>query len=326
MAGRFRQQIDRLLPQQPDVAQNAALQERIGQAAKYFSEKTETLILAPLAKADLDIDNKTVKKQLREAVTRLADEARIKYESLYVCLTGFDLTNFLRARAIAAIEKEKPNESPKFSPIDSKTIAHPVLFDRLRAWRREKAAELEKPSYIIFSQKALYELVHYLPTDEKALLQINGIGAKKIESFGSDIIKIVKAYCDENGVTHESEIPFRHAPLPVESKPPKDDTRRISLNLFREKISKIIDEIAVERALTRQTIENHLAHFIAGGELDAKLFLPAGKLEKIVDYFRKTGNTSLSEAKAALDDDVSYGELHVARAYFGFLENKDREE
>ncbi|MDR1098733.1 MAG: HRDC domain-containing protein, partial [Tannerella sp.] len=322
MAGRFRQQIDRLLPQQPDVAQNAALQERIGQAANYFSGKTETLILAPLAKADLDIDNKVVKKQLCDAVTRLADEARIKYESLQACLTGFDLTNLLHARALAAIEKDKPDKSPKFSPIDNETVEHPVLFDRLRAWRREKAAELEKPPFVVFSQKALYELVHYLPTDGKALLQINGIGAKKIESFGADIIQIIQAYCDENGVTPS----LQALPLPAELKPPKEDTRRISLNLFRGKVSKILDEIAAERALTRQTIEQHLAHFIAGGELDAKLFLPADKLETIVDHFRQTDNTSLSEAKAALGDDVSYGDLHIAWAYFKFLEDRNKQE
>ncbi|MDR2680870.1 MAG: AAA family ATPase, partial [Tannerella sp.] len=260
MADRFRQQIDRLLPQQPDVAQNAALQERVGQAAKYFSGKTETLILVPLARVDLDIDNKVVKKQLRDAVTRLTDEARIKRESLQACLTGFDLTNMLRARALATIEKDRPDESPKSPPIDSETTAHPVLFERLRTWRREKAAELEKPSYIVFSQKALYELSHYLPADEKALLQINGIGAKKIEQFGADIIQIIRAYCDENGVTPGVEKPLRPTPSPAEPKPkpPKEDTRRISLNLFREKVRKILDEIAAERALTRQTVESHL--------------------------------------------------------------------
>jgi hypothetical protein len=323
MADRFRQQIDRLLPQQPDVTQNAALQERVGQAAKYFSEKTKALILEPLAGADLDIDNKAVKKQLRDAVANLTDEARIKYKSLQACLTGFNLTNLLRARALATIEKDKPDESQKFLPADSDTIEHPVLFDRLRTWRKEKAAELERSAFVVFSQKALYELAHYLPADENALLQINGIGAKKIETFGADIIKIIKTYCDENGVT-----PSRQVPLPAElkSKPPKEDTRSISFHLFREKISKILDEIADERVLMRQTIETHLAHFVATGELDAKLLLPTDKLELIVDHFRKTDNPSLSEAKAALGDDVSYGDLHVAWAYFTLLEDKDKQE
>ncbi|MDR1330783.1 MAG: HRDC domain-containing protein [Tannerella sp.] len=323
---RFRQQVDRLLAQQPDVAQNAALQERIAQAARYFSEKTETLILAPLARADLDVDNKAVKKQLRDAAARLSGEAQAKYGSLCACLTGFDLAEFLHAKALAAIEKDRPGDGPKASPADGDTIEHPVLFERLRAWRRDRAAELEQPSYIVFSQKALYELAHYLPTDTKALMQINGIGAKKIERFGADIIEIIRDYCDESGATGAAEIPFQPSAPPEKPASRGEDTRRVSLDLFREKAGKIVDEIAAERSLTRQTVEGHLTHFIAEGELDAKTFLAADRLERIIDCFRETGGESLSAAKTALGDDVSYEELHIARAHLMFLENRERRE
>ncbi|MDR1408010.1 MAG: HRDC domain-containing protein [Tannerella sp.] len=279
----------------------------------------ETLILVPLAKTDLDVDNKAVKKQLRDAVHRLEDDARLRYESLRACLTGFHLTAFLQARAIAAIEKEKPaGETAGFSPADSDAITHPALFDQLRAWRREKAGEMETPPYAVFSQKALYELSHYLPADEKSLLKINGIGAKKVERFGADILKIIRDYCAGNGITDEAKTAF--SPPPSKHAPPGDDTRRISLNLLREKTDRIIDEIAAERALTRQTVENHLSHFIAEGELDARLFLPPEKLEKIIDCFRRTPDANLSTVKTALGDDVSYGELHLARAHLRFTE------
>ncbi|MDR2119517.1 MAG: HRDC domain-containing protein [Tannerella sp.] len=329
MGDRFRKQIDRLLPQQPDIERNDALQERIGHAAKYFSGKMAELILDPLARADLDIDNKTVKKQLCNVVNRLEEDAQVKYKSLCACFGGFNLSEFLHARATAAIQKEKPKEVRKFSAIDSETVDHPVLFDILRAWRMEKAAELDQPPYAVFSQKALYELVHYLPTDSKSLLQIHGIGEKKVERFGADIIEIVRAYCEENGMAKDG-IPFsnREKP-PAESlpkpKPPAEDTRRISFDLFRRKAAGIVDEIASERDLTRQTVEGHLAHFIAAGELDAKILLPAEKLEKIVDYFRSTDITNLSDAKAALGDDVSYGDLHLGRAHFEYLETKQRQ-
>ncbi|MDR0758394.1 MAG: HRDC domain-containing protein [Tannerella sp.] len=223
---------------------------------------------------------------------------------------------------MAAIQKEKPKEIRKFSAVDSETIAHPVLFDRLRAWRMAKASELNVPPYGIFSQKALYELVHYLPMDNRSLQQINGIGAKKVEHFGAGIIEIVSTYCQENGIEKDGILYFNEKGQSVESshKPPKEDTRRVSLNLFREKADRIIDEIASERALTRHTVADHLTHFIAEGELDARALIAVEKLEKMIDCLRTSNTASLSAAKTALGDSVSYEELHIAQAHLKFLE------
>ncbi|MDR1631283.1 MAG: HRDC domain-containing protein [Dysgonamonadaceae bacterium] len=210
VADKFQTQIKQLLPQQPNVEQNDALQIRIGKAAGYFSEKIKTIILDVLPKADLDIDNKTVKKQLKDAVKRFENDAQIKYESLKACLNGFCLKDLLQAKATAAIEKAKPKETVKKETdnketaptvvLDNENISHPVLFNQLRLWRMARATELTVPAYVIFSQKALYELVHFLPTDKKSLLKINGIGEKKITQFGQEIIEIIQEYCEEKGI------------------------------------------------------------------------------------------------------------------------------
>ncbi|MDR2843510.1 MAG: AAA family ATPase [Candidatus Symbiothrix sp.] len=200
VADKFQAQINRLLPPQPDVEQNTALQERIGPAAVYFSAKTQTLLLDVLSKADLDIDNKAVKKQLNDAVNRLEEDARIKYESLKACSSGFRLMDLLQAKAIASIEKTKPKEARKFSALENEEIVHPILFNRLRTWRTVKSVEMNVPAYGIFSQKALYELVNYLPVEGKTLAQINGIGPKKLQQFGAEIIEIIQEYCNEQKI------------------------------------------------------------------------------------------------------------------------------
>ena len=197
VADRFHPQIHRLLLQQSDVEHNTALQERIASAAGYFSEKIKSLILDVVSKADLDIDSKAVKKQLHDAVNRLETDARIKYESLIACLSGFRLSSLLKAKAEAAIEKEKPKESRPPDPVTGEDMAHPVLFNRLRAWRMEKSAEMNVPPYAVFSQRALYEMVHYLPMNRKDLLKINGIGQKKLTQFGEDIMNIIQTYCEK---------------------------------------------------------------------------------------------------------------------------------
>ncbi|MDR3236704.1 MAG: HRDC domain-containing protein [Prevotellaceae bacterium] len=324
VADRFHRQMNQLLMQQPDAEQNTALQSRIRQASAYFSEKIKTLILDPLGSVDLDLDNKAVKKQLTDVAAHLENDARLKYDSLCACLSGFDLSKFLHAKAIAAIQKEKvktkektketPRENRNSPAVESTDIAHPVLFQQLRSWRMEKATELNMPPYIIFSQKALYELIQYMPTNRKSLLQINGIGQVKFEKFGADIIEIIRKYCDENGV-EKVEIPFKESPFP---KTPKGDTRLVSLNLF--KAGKTIAEIAAERQLSTNTIEGHLASYVSQGNLDAKLLIAQDKLDTIVRYFRETDNRySLSEAKNTLGDDVSYSELRIGLAHFWFL-------
>jgi hypothetical protein len=196
VADKFQLQIQQLLPQQPDVEQNAALQIRIGKAAAYFSEKIQTIILDVLSKADLDMDNKAVKKQLNEAVSRFESDARIRRESLIACLDGFCLRDLLQAKAVAAINKTKPKETNKPVVIYNENIPHQALFNQLRSWRMEKATELGVPAFGVFSQKALYEMVHYLPTDQKSILKINGIGQKKMTQFGAEIIEIIRAYSE----------------------------------------------------------------------------------------------------------------------------------
>ena len=200
VADKFQSQIKQLLPQQPDVEQNTVLQIRIGKAAGYFSEKIKTIIFDALDKADLDIDNKTVKKQLNDAVNRFENDARIKRESLMACLNGFCLKELLQAKAVAAIEKAKPKKAREVVTMDDENIPHPELFNLLRSWRMAKATELGLPAFSVFSQKALYEMVNYLPINKKSLLKITGIGEKKTTQFGSEIIEVIQEYCEEKRI------------------------------------------------------------------------------------------------------------------------------
>jgi hypothetical protein len=311
VSDRFHTQINRLLQQQPDVEQNPVLQERIGQAAGYFSEKIKTHILDVISKVDLDIDNKAAKKQLDDAATRLEEETRIKQQCLIACRSGFHLTSLLQAKAVATIEKAKPKENRKFTALDNEDISHPILFNHLRSWRIAKATDLGVPAFGVFSQKTLFELVNYLPTDEKRLMQINGIGQKKASQFGMEIIEIIRKYCDEAGV-EQPEIPSKAAK--AESKPPKTDTKLLSFNLFKE--GKSIAEIAESRQLTPNTIEGHLAYYVSQGEIDVLQLISSDKLDKITDYFKKSGINNLATAKEALGSEISYGELHLALAHF----------
>jgi ATP-dependent exoDNAse (exonuclease V) alpha subunit len=72
------------------------------------------------------------------------------------------------------------------------TPADPELFERLRAWRAELARAQNLPPYIIAHDKTLMALSGAKPQTEQELLRVPGFGPKKAETYGPDILRIVR--------------------------------------------------------------------------------------------------------------------------------------
>ncbi|MDR1679848.1 MAG: helix-turn-helix domain-containing protein [Prevotellaceae bacterium] len=320
VAEKFHAQIATLLITQADVEQNEALQERIGKAAGYFGEKIKTVINEELMRVDLDIDNKSLRKQLNDAVARLEDELRVKRLCLAACERGFAVKLLLDTRAIAVLEKSKVKDVAKYAETKNleHNIEHQELFNMLRSWRSAKADELNVENYMIFSQKSLYEMVEYLPQSGEDLKRINGMGNKKVSQFGADIIEIIADYCERKGITPPQHIPLKKKS--TEAKKPKENTKDISFELYKQ--GKTITEIAAERGMIASTIEGHLAHFVSTGDLAVSLFVGDEKLRRISDYFHTAGSRSLSPAREALGNDVSYTELRMVANHLDYLANQ----
>lgn len=312
VAEKFQNQINQLIEVQPDVEQNSKLQERISKAAAYFEEKLNAIVVDGLAKSDLDVDNKNLRKQISNTTSRLLEETETKLAGFEVCKTGFNVKNLLDAQAKAQIDYNQPaaKKQKVKEVLDTDNVPHPQLYSLLRSWRYEKASELHVPVYMVFSQKALIEMVNYLPTDARSLQFINGMGAKKIEQFGADIVQMIQYYCDENNI-EKGEIPLKANPK--KPKGPKIDSKKASFVLFKS--GKTIAEIAQERGFAASTIESHLAHYVGLGELDVKQFLNEEKLKKIVEYFKSVKNRGFNEAKSHFGDEVSYSELRMGLSY-----------
>ncbi|HZC53203.1 MAG TPA: ATP-dependent DNA helicase UvrD2, partial [Mycobacterium sp.] len=67
------------------------------------------------------------------------------------------------------------------------------LLLQLKAWRLDLAREQKVPPYIVFSDNTLIAIAEALPTDEAALVAIPGIGARKLEQYGPDVLELVRA-------------------------------------------------------------------------------------------------------------------------------------
>jgi ATP-dependent DNA helicase RecQ len=68
------------------------------------------------------------------------------------------------------------------------------LFERLRAWRLERAREESVPAYVVFSDKTLREMAAVKPADALELAAVNGVGPAKIERYGTEVLDLVAAF------------------------------------------------------------------------------------------------------------------------------------
>ena len=68
------------------------------------------------------------------------------------------------------------------------------LFEALREKRKELASELGVPPYIIFGDKTLKHLAHLKPQDKDDMLEVNGVGEKKFNSFGEEFLAVIEEY------------------------------------------------------------------------------------------------------------------------------------
>ena len=65
---------------------------------------------------------------------------------------------------------------------------------------RDKAKEMALPHYMILPQKTMVSLVNFLPQSLQTLKQIRGIGKKKTEKYGEELLDLIVSYCTEKDI------------------------------------------------------------------------------------------------------------------------------
>jgi DNA helicase II / ATP-dependent DNA helicase PcrA len=66
------------------------------------------------------------------------------------------------------------------------------LLGELKDWRLRTSKEMSVPAYVVFTDNTLIAIAETLPSDDAALVAIPGIGARKLEQFGPDVLELVR--------------------------------------------------------------------------------------------------------------------------------------
>ena len=105
---------------------------------------------------------------------------------------------------------------------------------------------------------------------------------------------------------------------PKEKRAPKGETVRITLELFKQ--GKSAEVIAMERNLSPNTIESHLAQLVGLGEVLITQIVSDDKIDQIKAACLREPNASLTDLKKKLSDDISFGEIKAVQAHMRLSE------
>lgn len=144
------------------------------------------------------INDKYAPKEIKERLVK-ADQIIECIKRLEEKREAFRFEKDIKASADAYLEMniEKPllkinfEEEKDSIPEVSRVIDKDKIKSELKKYRLQKSKELKYKPYFIFNDATLEEILTLTPTSPNGLKKISGFADKKIEMYGTDIIKII---------------------------------------------------------------------------------------------------------------------------------------
>ena len=172
------------------------------------------------------------------------------------------------------------------------------LREFLREWRRETASGQNVPAYVVMHDTTLDEICRVRPGSLAALLHITGIGERKAELYGRQILDALKRF--RNGA---------RAAAADKKITPSEET------IFLIQQGKTLDEIAVIRGRRRSTIVSLVSDLVGRGLLEFQNSWVEEDRQKQIEAVAANLNLErFSPIKEALPPDFTYDEIRLVVA------------
>src|SRR5579864_81819 len=207
-----------------------------------------------------------------------------------------------KSRSVAPVSPsaKRPWESPSPAPRQPQEALEvdPDLREFLREWRRETASGQNVPAYVVMHDTTLDEICRVRPGSLAALLHITGIGERKAELYGRQILDALKRF--RNGA---------RAAAAEKKVTPSEETN------FLIQQGKTLDEIAMIRGRRRSTIVSMVSDLVVRGLLEFQnSWVEEGRQKQIEAVAANLNLERFSPIKEALPPDFTYDEIRLVVA------------
>lgn len=167
-----------------------------------------------------------------------------------------------------------------------------LLFEELRAFRKEIAAKNKVPAYVIFHDATLKEIATIQPSNKSELLAVQGMGKVKYERFGEEILALINVHGGK--------------------KTKKQSTTLQTLELYNQGLS--VEEICQQRNLSPNTVFGHLCKlFEDDHHIDLNKFVTEYEVSQVKEARKAQKNTNqLRPIYDQLKGNVEYHKIALA--------------
>ena len=202
----------------------------------------------------------------------------------------------------AAVQEKKKEAIKRETEVKpSRERLRDELFDLLRELRRKLAQERGIPPYLVFSDASLEEMAAKRPITDEDMMNVNGVGERKMVLFGSQFMEVVRDFVrtkTDGGAAVTGSTYLK------------------TLDFYQKGMSP--EEIAKERAVSAITIYSHLAYLYEKGEnIDLKKYVNKEEIVQVLDILQLMEEPyQLKPIFDALKEQVEYHKIRLALAYY----------
>jgi ATP-dependent DNA helicase RecQ len=221
-----------------------------------------------------------------------------KWETCAACDVCGSAAEWMAAPVGGVIYANKESRVLPMSTTGAST-ADAELREYLREWRRMTAKEQSVPAFVVLHDTTLEEICVRRPSSIADLRSITGIGERKAETYGKEILAALERY--RNG-SRASAAPERKTAPALET-----------LRLLTQGHS--FEDIAKIRGRQMSTVVNAVANLVESGNLEFDAaWMDRNKLAVIEAACAKLGVEWLKPLKDALPPEITYDEIRLVVA------------
>ncbi|MFZ2970617.1 MAG: DNA helicase RecQ [Minisyncoccia bacterium] len=263
-----------------------------------------------------DFTDEEIKNIIRSLITlNFLQVSEGKYPTLSVTKKGI---NFLKQKESLEISKAREDSKGLYENVPRQEMEYDRgLFEKLCVLRKQIADKQGIPPFVVFSDISLCEMAHYFPSDKNNFSKIEGVGSRKLESFGGAFLEVINNYAKENNI-FSLEVPDRGERRINKIKRLVKAGRSRYARTKEMVLQKIpLSEIAKEEGFTEGTIASHIEKLLEAGEdIDIAYLKPTReKFEKIKTAFEKCGDEKLKPVFEFLKEEYSYDEIRLVKLF-----------